>query len=160
MNNNPPAVTNHQDTNSLPPIEPSSIEAPSRPSSVLGQFLESISFEPRPLDPLLFTTDHLERLHTSFVGKAFHIFNRGKLARRGIVTEDNRTHYVVYFVDGLTGLPNVKARVPKANTAKWQWFEGVEESNDAYRAYFKITNAEEASSPRLVFKAQDLVKVV
>jgi len=155
---NSPAVTNHPTTQS--PIESSGSEAPSRPCSVLGQIIESISLEPKPLDPLLFTNDHLQRLHTSFVGKVFHIFNRGKLDRRGIVTEDNLTHHVVYFIDGFTGLPADKARVPKANTAKWKWFDGVEESNVAYRAFFKITGSKEAPTPRLVFKAQDLVQVV
>ncbi|MGA9799714.1 MAG: hypothetical protein WBQ68_11945 [Terriglobales bacterium] len=150
---NPPAVTNHPQT-VLPPIEHS--EAPSRTSSVLAHVLESASLDIRPLDPILFTTEHLQHLHSSFVGKAFHIFNRGKLARRGIVTEDNRTQYVVYFVDGLTGLPTDKARVPKANTAKWKWFEGVEESNAAYRQYFKITDVEEAPSPKFVWSNREL----
>jgi hypothetical protein len=152
--NNPSAVTNHPTTQT--PIEPS--EAPAR--STLARLLESISLESRPLDPQLFSNDHLARLHTSFVGKAFHIFNRGKWERRGFVTEDNRTHYVVYFIDWLTGLPLDKARVPKANTAKWQWFDGVVESNKAYREYFNIPDGGEAPTPRLVFKAQDLVQVV
>jgi len=64
--------------------------------------------------------------------------SNGRLARRGIVTEDNRTHYVVYFVDALTGIPNVMARVPKANTVKWKWFIGIEHSNVVYDKLFGV----------------------
>ncbi len=84
-------------------------------------------FEPPPYSP-----EHLHRLHSSRVGMAFHVFNtKGKLSRRGVVLADTPSTYVVGFADPLTGLIHRKRTLLKSATRNWQWFAGVEESNES-----------------------------
>ena len=112
---NPPAVTNHQNTNSLPPIEPSGSEAPAR--STLARILASIS--------------------PTRTGFAFHVMHNGKLSRRGIVLHETSKAFDVAYCD-VFGLPVEMKRVSKEQTTSWKWFVDVEHSNVAYDKVFGV----------------------
>ena len=104
-------------------------------------------------------SEHLSQANASQAGKTFHIFNQqGALLRRGVVVKETLRAYVVYFCDVFGILSAKPRRVPKSDTTHWHWFDGVEESNAAYRKHFHIYE-EPTPSPSFVWDDRSLEQV-
>jgi hypothetical protein len=151
---------NHNTTISSGAIcaERTATSKPSRLGSVLARVLAQ-QVEPTPNEKPLYTSDYLARLNVSRVGKAFHILtSKGELLRRGYVIDDSKHAYTVQFIDPFTCLPRKTQRFVKSATAKWQWFDGVEESNVEYDRKLN-TGREETPSPRFVWTDGSLEQI-
>ena len=112
--NNPPAVTNHQDTPIIPPGNGTPTPVP---QSTLARILESLNLDSR-------------------VGQVFFILDqKGELVRRGVVRSESPRYFRVTHCDCFGILADTR-NVRKTNTTNWHWFSSIEEGNAAYDEMF------------------------